>query len=138
MTRVKTVLLVDDDPALRRLVHITLGGGSRYRIVHAEDGASALKAVCAQRVDLVLLDVSMPGVDGFTVCRALKSLRVEARPVVVMLTAHTSQTDRAKGKAAGADEYLGKPFSPSELLDTVDRLLACDRRRTVRDEVGRQ
>jgi|SRR5579884_787905 DNA-binding response OmpR family regulator len=138
MTRVKTVLLVDDDPALRRLVHITLGGGSRYRIVHAEDGASALKLACAQRVDLALLDVSMPGVDGFTLCRALKSLPVEARPVVAMLTAHTSQADRAKGKAAGADEYLGKPFSPSELLDTVDRLLACDLHRALRSEAGRR
>jgi DNA-binding response OmpR family regulator len=119
----KTVLLVDDDAALRRLVHITLGGGAHYQVVHAQDGPTGVRLARDQRVDLAVVDLSMPGVDGFTVCQLLKALPSEARPCVLMLTAHGSTTNRTKARMVGADEFMAKPFSPSSLLDAIERLL---------------
>jgi CheY-like chemotaxis protein len=125
---VKTVLLVDDEAAMRRLVQITLGDASRYRILHAGDGAQALEVVRSTKIDLVLLDVHMPVLDGFRTCEALARLPDGQRPRIVMLTARSSQADRDRGRAAGADDYLAKPFSPVGLLDSVDRMLADERR----------
>jgi CheY-like chemotaxis protein len=125
---VKTVLLVDDEAAIRRLVQLTLGDASRFRILHAADGAAALEVVRANAVDLVLLDVHMPVLDGFRTCEALARLPAGRRPRIVMLTARASQTDQERGRAAGADHYLTKPFSPIGLLDCLDRILADERR----------
>ncbi len=118
-----TVMLVDDNPAVRRLVHVTLGAGTRFRILHAENGAEALKIAQTQPVDVVLLDVAMPGADGYTVCRALKALPPLTRPIVFMLTARASQSDRARAREVGADDFLTKPFSPVALLDRVETAL---------------
>jgi CheY-like chemotaxis protein len=122
----KTVLLVDDEPAVRRLLEVTLGNGTRNRFVHAENGAEAIQKARTEPVDLAVLDVGMPGADGFAVCEALKSLPRERRPRVVMLTAHNSQADQARGRAAGADSYFAKPFSPLSLLDCVERMLGAE------------
>jgi CheY-like chemotaxis protein len=127
---VKTLLLVDDEPAIRRLVQLTLGDASRFRILQAADGAQALEVVRSTKVDLVLLDVHMPVLDGFRTCEALAKLPDGRRPRIVMLTARSSQADRDRGHAAGADEYLSKPFSPIGLLDCLDRMLADERRGT--------
>ena len=124
----KTVLLVDDEAAMRRLVQLTLGDASRFRILHAADGAQALEMIRTTRVDLVLLDVHMPVLDGFRTCEALAKLPDGHRPRIVMLTARASQADRDRGRAAGADDYLSKPFSPIGLLDCLDRMLADERR----------
>jgi DNA-binding response OmpR family regulator len=119
----KTVMLVEDERAMRRLVEITLGSG-RYHVLAVGDGESALRLAATTHVDLALVDVAMPGMDGFTVCQRLKALSAEARPHVVMLTAHASPSDRERGRFAGADDYVAKPFSPVSLLDCVRRLLA--------------
>lgn len=118
----KTVMLVEDDGAMRRLVAMTLGSG-RYHILQAKDGETALRLASKVRVDLALVDVSMPGLDGFMVCQQLKALPADVRPSVVMLTGRADQSDRARGRFAGADDYIAKPFSPLELLDCVKQLL---------------
>jgi two-component system, OmpR family, phosphate regulon response regulator PhoB len=116
------VLLADDDPGLRRLIGTTLGSRD-FELLHAVDGEEALEMARQQRPELVLLDVNMPKLDGFEVCRRLKSEPETAAIKVVMLTALGAETDRARGREAGADDYFIKPFSPVQLLNKVYTLL---------------
>jgi len=119
---VKRILIVEDQPDIRKLIRMTLEFGE-YELLEADNGADGLNTAIAARPDLVLLDVMMPGeLDGFQVCE-----RIKARPdlkhiKVVMLTARGQQTDLNAGDKAGANAYLTKPFSPLELIDTVERL----------------
>jgi len=118
----RRVLLADDDPGLRRLIGTTLGNED-FDLLHATDGEEALQLAREQRPELVLLDVNMPKLDGFEVCRHLKSEPETAGIKVVMLTARGADVDRAKGREAGADDYFIKPFSPVQLLNKVYALL---------------
>ncbi|MGH2350613.1 MAG: response regulator [Chloroflexota bacterium] len=114
----KRILLADDQDAVRELVAMTLGGDS-FELLDAADGATALRMARNFRPDLVLLDVGMPELDGFTVCRALKDDPDTRDIPVVMLTAAGAEADRAAGRAAGADGYFTKPFSPTALVNKV-------------------
>lgn len=116
------VLLADDDAALRRLIGATLDTGD-FELLQAADGEEALAVARQQHPALVLLDVHMPRLDGFTVCRQLKSRPETAGIKVVMLTAMGTDADRARGQAVGADDYFVKPFSPVRLLNKVYALL---------------
>jgi len=118
----RRVLLADDDPALRRLIHTTLGT-TDFDLLQAQDGEEALRIAREQHPELILLDVNMPKLDGFTVCQQLKEAPETAAIKVVMLTARGADADRAKGRAAGADDYFVKPFSPVQLLNKVYALL---------------
>jgi two-component system phosphate regulon response regulator PhoB len=118
----RRVLLADDDPGLRRLIGTTLGNED-FDLLHATDGEEALQLAREQRPELVLLDVNMPKLDGFEVCRHIKSEPETAGIKVVMLTARGADVDRAKGREAGADDYFIKPFSPVQLLNKVYALL---------------
>lgn len=122
MTDEKSVLIADDEASLRLLMRASLSAEG-YRIIEAVDGVEAETLARRERPDLVLLDVGMPGRDGYTVCRALKSDPETAGIVVVMLTARAQQGDREQGILVGADAYLTKPFSPNDLLSTVQRML---------------
>ncbi len=114
------VLVVDDDRAIRESLErlLELEG---YEVRTAADGAAALDALRDRQVDLVVLDLMLPGVDGLSVCRVLRS--EGDRTPVLMLTARTETSDRVAGLDAGADDYLPKPFDPSELLARVRALL---------------
>lgn len=119
----KKILLVEDDPSIKTLVRITLGS-DRYDILEAEDGPTALRIAEREQPQLVLLDVGLPGgMDGFEVCRALKSSPASSHIAVVMLTAYGQESDILKGQEAGADGYFVKPFSPLSLLQKMDELL---------------
>ncbi len=118
----RRVLLADDDPGLRRLIGATLGNQD-FDLLQATDGEEALQIARQQRPELVLLDVNMPKLDGFEVCRHLKSEPETASIKVVMLTARGADTDRARGREAGADDYFIKPFSPVQLLNKLYALL---------------
>ena len=118
-----TVLIVDDEPHVVTLVRVTLEDES-FRIIEATDGAQAL-AVAEEKIPrLILLDVRMPGLDGFEVCRRLRADPCFSTTKIVMLTASGQEADRTRGIAAGADEYLTKPFSPLALLNLVHSLLS--------------
>ena len=120
----KRELLVEDQADIRKLIHMTLEFES-YEIHEASDGAFGLRLAIAVLPDLVLLDVMMPGeMDGLQVCQAIKSNPALASVKVVLLTARGQSSDREAGKRAGADEYLVKPFSPLQLMDTIERLMA--------------
>ena len=118
----RCVLLADDDPGLRRLIGTTLGTED-FDLLHAIDGEEALTMARKHHPELVLLDVNMPKMNGFEVCRSLKTDPETAGIKVVMLTARGLDVDRAMGREAGADDYFIKPFSPVRLLNKVYALL---------------
>jgi len=118
----KKVLVADDDPKLRELIRITLEG--EFDLLEAEDGEAALKISQQESPDLVLLDVMMPKLDGFEVCRRLKASSSTNSIRVIMLTARAGREDRRRGQEAGADDYFIKPFSPKALLDKVHEVLS--------------
>ncbi|MCW5667199.1 MAG: response regulator [Piscinibacter sp.] len=119
----KRILIVEDQSDIRKLIRMTLEFED-YEIHEAADGAFGLRMASAVQPDLVLLDVMMPGeLDGLQVCKAIKSNPALARMKVVLLTARGQARDREAGALAGADEYLVKPFSPLQLIETIERLL---------------
>ena len=117
-----TILVVDDEPTIRELVRFTLED-ERVAIVEASDGLEALEKAGAARPELILLDVHMPRLDGIETCRRLRADASQAGARIVLLTAAGQEADRASGLAAGADEYLTKPFSPLALFALVRSLL---------------
>jgi two-component system, OmpR family, response regulator MprA len=114
------LLVVDDDPALARTLRVALGIEG-YEVECAVDGAEALQRLGAVRFDAVVLDVSMPRLDGLAVCRRMRERR--DRTPVLMLTARDAVDDRVSGLDAGADDYLVKPFALDELNARVRALL---------------
>jgi DNA-binding response OmpR family regulator len=120
--RMTTVLIVDDEPAIVQLVHLTLQS-PRVRVFEASDGTTAIDRAISLRPDLILLDVDLPDMSGLDVCRRLKREETMAQTKIVMLTAAAQQDDVARGFAAGADQYLTKPFSPVRLLTLVEQLM---------------
>jgi len=120
------ILIVDDDPDIRTLVAVTLGDS--HTIVEAADGVDALCLVKKEAFDLVLLDVMMPGMDGFEACRQLKGDPLTTNTPVIMLTARGTREDLERGREAGADDYFVKPFSPIALLDKIAQVLERGRR----------
>jgi two-component system, OmpR family, phosphate regulon response regulator PhoB len=117
------VLIVEDQADIRKLIRMTLEFEA-YEIHEASDGAFGLSLVRAVKPDIVLLDVMMPGeMDGLQVCQAIKQDPATRHTKVVLLTARGQARDREAGQQAGANEYLVKPFSPLQLIDTIERLL---------------
>lgn len=117
-----TILIVEDEPNIVELVRMTLED-NRVRVVAASDGESALAQAADVRPDLILLDVNLPDMSGLEVCERLRTHERFTETKIVMLTAAAQQADVALGLAAGADEYLTKPFSPVRLLTIVEGML---------------
>ena len=118
----KKILVADDDPTIRLLVNATLRRDT-YTLMEAVDGQQTLEVARKERPDLILLDVGMPLLDGFEVCRQLKSDPETDTIHIVMLTARAQETERQLGDAAGADGYFTKPFSPLALLNKISDVL---------------
>jgi DNA-binding response OmpR family regulator len=110
-----TVLIVDDDPKIREVLRLYVEREG-HRAAFAADGPEALAVAGRSRPDLVLLDVMLPGLDGFEVCRQLREV---SDVPVVLLTARSGDSDRVVGLDIGADDYVVKPFSPRELMARV-------------------
>ena len=113
-----TVLIVDDEQHIRLLIEQTLEEleDEGVELITARDGEEALDAVANQHPDLVFLDLMMPKRDGLDVCRTIKGDPATAGTIVMLLTARGQAFDREQGLAAGADDYLTKPFDPDDLL----------------------
>lgn len=116
-----SVLIVDDDPFIRKLILTTLEDVSSFTLQEAEDGEQALELATTYSPSVVLLDIDMPRLDGIETCRRLRALDATATATIVMLTAAGSAQE-AQARAAGADLFLTKPFSPLDLLKLVDDL----------------
>ncbi|RDE25300.1 response regulator [Motiliproteus coralliicola] len=116
----KQILIVDDDREIRELLESYLQKNG-YRVVALEDGTRVSEYLQADPcIDLIVLDVMMPGEDGFSVCRRV---RAESETPIIMLTASAEETDRIVGLEIGADDYVAKPFNPRELLARIKAVL---------------
>lgn len=122
----KIILVVEDQPEIRKLICMTMDYDG-FEVHEAENGDSGLRMVKALRPNIVLLDVMMPGqLDGIQVCERIRADPEIAHIPVVMLTARSQQTDLEAGRRAGCNAYLTKPFSPLQLIETVERLAAAE------------
>ena len=128
MTEPSTILLVDDDEAVRKVLSFPLERDG-YTVVQAADGEEALRRFGDQAVDLVVLDIMLPKLDGLEVC---KQLRARSSVPIIMLTARDDELDKVLGLELGADDYITKPFSIREFRSRVRALLR--RARAPRDE----
>lgn len=117
------VLVVDDDAAIRRLVRMTLETEG-IEVTTARDGDEALRSAIDDPPALVVLDIMMPRVDGWTVCEQLRSAPGTARTPVVLLTALARDEDLQRGRSLGAVGYVTKPFDVADLVDIVHEILA--------------
>lgn len=119
------ILLVDDEPSIIQLARLYLEREG-FRLLSVGDGQAALEAVNSHRPALIVLDIMLPKLDGFEVCR---QLRAEENPVaILMLTARDEDIDKILGLELGADDYLTKPFNPRELVARVKAILRRDKR----------
>ena len=124
MTYVKPrILVVDDEPEAVELVEFNLKQAG-YSVNTAMDGAEALRKARNQVPDLIVLDVMLPEMDGFEICKTLRLDPATSKVPIVMLTAKAAEIDRVLGLELGADDYVTKPFSPRELLLRVKKILA--------------
>jgi DNA-binding response OmpR family regulator len=129
MTR---ILIVEDDRDIALSLRLKLERDGGYRVDTVVDGIEGLRAAVASPPDLVVLDVNLPGMDGFEICRRLRKNAATAAVPIIMLTARIDETDRVAGLEFGADDYITKPFSPKEALARVRAVL----RRSGRGDEG--
>lgn len=118
----KTILAVDDSASMRQMIGVTLRGAG-YQVVEAADGEAALEYARKHRVDLVLADVNMPGIDGITLVAQLRTLPSYHLTPLLLLTTESSPERKMQGKQAGATGWMIKPFNPVQLLATLERVL---------------
>ena len=117
-----TILIVDDDPLIRKLITTTLQDVAGFDLEEAGDGLAAIEAATAIRPDIVFLDYDMPRLNGIETCRRLRSDPATASATIVMLTGDSGDVAERGAQDAGADLFLTKPFSPLHLLRLVDRI----------------
>jgi len=117
----KKILIADDNENIRdALAYILEDEG--YKLWMAKDGSEALREVKNVRPDIVFLDIMMPEINGYDVCRIIKNDPVLKKTYVIMLTAQDQVAEQERGKEVGADKYIVKPFSPMEILAIIKRL----------------
>lgn len=122
MSRRRRVLIVDDEPNIVLSLQFLLDREG-YDVVVARDGESALASAAGAPPDLVVLDLMLPGIDGYEVCRRLRATPATENSRIVLVTARGREAERVRGLEEGADAYVTKPFSTRELMTIVARLL---------------
>ena len=117
-----TVLIIEDDPDIRELLQYNLTQQG-YRVAEAANGGDGLDRACSDSIDLILLDLMLPGMDGLEVCRKIREMEATQGIPVIMLTAKGNESDIVAGLEAGADDYVTKPFSPRILIARIRAVL---------------
>ena len=118
----RKILVVDDDPTMVKLINVNLKLNN-YAVVEANSGEQALEIVAGETLDLVVLDIMMPGVDGWEVLRRIRGSRETEEMPVILVTAKTQDSDVIRGWEFGADEYVIKPFNPLLLVEVIKMVL---------------
>lgn len=118
----KKILIVDDEPQLVELLKIRLEAND-YEVLVAVDGQEGLKMARSKKPDLIILDLMLPKIDGFALCRMLKFDEKYKSIPIIMFTARAQESDKKLGREVGADEYITKPFDPQVLLKKIEDLL---------------
>lgn len=121
--KLSSILVVEDDPTIRTILEMALLGAGYVHVSSSGRGDEGLDLVRVQHPDLVLLDVMLPGLDGFSVCRRIRETSALASTRVIMLTARTQNDDIVKGLECGADDYVTKPFDRNVLLARIAAVL---------------
>ncbi|HET9252728.1 MAG TPA: response regulator [Candidatus Eisenbacteria bacterium] len=116
------VLVVDDEIYIVHILDFSLGMEG-YEVITALDGEQALERMKSERPDLVVLDIMMPKLDGYEVCKAIKSNPATKQTPVILLSAKGRNVDQKLGFDVGADDYITKPFSPRKLVERINQLL---------------
>ena len=117
----KKIVIAEDEAYLRLLIHQSIEEleDEGVEIFLAGTGTDALECITRERPELILLDVMMPGMNGFDICERVRASGVEPQPYIVLLTAKGQEYDKIRGTEAGADRYMTKPFNPDDLLDVA-------------------
>ena len=118
----KKILLVDDEFELVEMIKFRLEAGG-YSVITAYNGQEALNKARQEKPDLIILDLMLPKIDGYKVCRMLKFDEKYRHIPIILFTARAQETDRDMGKEVGADAYIVKPFEPQELMGKIGELL---------------
>jgi len=119
----KKVLIIEDDPSTLRLTKYTLQQEG-YEVLTAPNGLEGLRKASGEEPDLIILDIMLPGIDGFEICRRLRAEPQTAKLPILMVSAKAREVDKATGLKVGGDDYITKPADPSELISRVESLLA--------------
>jgi DNA-binding response OmpR family regulator len=119
----KHILVVDDEKYIVNILDFSLESEG-FRVKSAANGEEALRMAVDDIPGLIILDIMMPKIDGFEVCRALKAKEETKQVPIILLTAKDRDADRKKGEEVGCDDYITKPFSPGRLIDRVRELLS--------------
>jgi two-component system chemotaxis response regulator CheY len=117
-----SILTVDDSVSMRQMVAFTLRGAG-FNVLEAADGNEGFARASKENVNLLLIDLNMPGMDGISLVKALRKLPQYATTPMLMLTTEASDAMKAAGKAAGATGWLVKPFDPSRLIEVVKKVI---------------
>lgn len=123
-THKPTILAVDDSKVMQEMIKASIGND--YNVLVANNGKEALSLMYKHPIAILLLDVSMPDIDGFSLCRTLRSLPQFSDLPIVMLTSRDKVFDKVQGRLAGATEYLTKPFDGKNLRDACSKLIETD------------
>jgi len=118
----KTILIVDDSASIRQVVSITLKGAG-YDVIEGCDGKDALSKLDGRKIHLIVSDVNMPNMDGFSFVKAAKLLPAYKFTPVIMLTTEASDAMKQQGQASGAKAWMVKPFQPAQMLNAVSKLI---------------
>lgn len=118
----KTILVVDDDEVMRKAL-ARIFEGEKYKVITASDGLELSKTLENTRLDLILLDIKLPWVDGFELCRILKSHHIMKHIPIIFISGKKSEQDIQKGFDCGCDDYITKPFDIDEITSAVNKLL---------------
>jgi DNA-binding response OmpR family regulator len=127
------ILIIEDDPATSRLVDYSLRHEG-YQVSTASNGLDGIRKALSEAPDLIILDVMLPGMDGFEICHRLRSEPATAKLPVLMFSAKAQEMDKNTGLLVGADDYLTKPTTPSSIVSHVEALLGKKRPRAAGQE----
>lgn len=131
----KKILIIEDDPAISRLVDYSLRHEG-YEVIAATNGLEGIRKARKEAPDLIILDVMLPGMDGFEICHRLRSEPDTAQMLILMFSAKAQEIDKNTGLKVGADDYLPKPAAPAEIVSRVEKLLEKKKgKKTVREKV---
>ncbi len=119
----KTILIVDDSSGVRKFVMFSLKNHG-YRVVEAEDGQDALEKLSDEHADLIITDLNMPHMDGFSLIKTLRQSEEFTRTPIIILTTEEGAREREQGISAGANAYMVKPFKPAQILELVRQYLS--------------
>ncbi|OGC05222.1 two-component system response regulator [candidate division WOR-1 bacterium RIFOXYA12_FULL_43_27] len=118
----KKILLVDDEPELVEMVKMRLAANG-FEVITAGDGVEGLEKARSEKPDLIILDLMLPKMNGYEVCRLLKFEEKTGKIPIILFSARAQESDKATGKDVGADAYIVKPFEPQALIAKINELL---------------